>query len=108
MSDTESESSEDEVYHGQMSGAGDDPYVTYISASKNPMSKKDIINKEESEPSQLSESESSYLSDSESDISYNRRRRTRRRRYDDSDSDESQNAGKWSYDSAPAKTRWTY
>ena len=74
MSDTESESSEDEAQQRHIVEVADDPYVTYTSVNKNPMSKKDIINKEESE--------SSYHSVSESDISYNSRRPTRRRRYD--------------------------
>ena len=74
MSDTESESSEDEARPRHIVDVADDPYVTYNNVSKNPMSKKDIINKEESE--------SSYHSVSESDISYNSRRPTRRRRYD--------------------------
>ena len=43
-----------------MIGAGDDPYVTYLGASKNPMSKKDLIIKEESEETE--ESEESLLS----------------------------------------------
>ena len=51
MSDTESESSEDEARPRHIVDVAEDPYVTYNNVSKNPMSKKDIINKEESESS---------------------------------------------------------
>ena len=78
-----------------MDGAGDDPYVTYIGASKNPMSKKDIIIKEESE-----ETEETEYADSDTESYRSYRRRRPRRSYSSTESEDDAPV-KWSYNSAP-------